>query len=284
MEKFEKLGLKDNIVDAIEKMGFDEPTLVQELSIPLIMGGKDVMAQSATGSGKTLAFGAGIVENCKKDEGVQGLVLAPTRELAEQVREEVEKLADFKDLEVMSIYGGVSIKPQIKKLREAEVVSATPGRLLDHLNRGTIDLSNVKTLVLDEADRMLDMGFIDDVEKIIKHCRKDRQTLFFSATMPGEIQILADKHMDNPEEVWAEKMVKPEKLEQVYYDVPKNIKLSLLVHLLKEEDSDLVIRTLMLLLFMVALVKIKGIGLWINSIMRIKRRKSWFVRMLRPEV
>ncbi len=240
MKKFEKLGLEKHLVSAIRKLGFDEPMKIQKLSIPLLMKGRDVIGQSATGSGKTLAFGSAVVEKASLSNGIQGLILTPTRELAEQVKGDIEMLSIYKKLKVISIYGGVSIRPQIRKLREAEVVVATPGRLLDHIGRKTIDLSNVRVLVLDEADRMLDMGFIKDVEKIIRKCPKKRQTLFFSATISGKIRNLANKYMNNPEEVWAEKQVDPEKLKQVYYDVPKNLKLSLLVKLLKKEDSGLV--------------------------------------------
>ena len=170
MTLFKDLGLSDNILQALDRLGFEEPTLIQKLAIPHIVEGKDVIGESATGSGKTLAFGCGVLENVVSRGGVQAIVLTPTRELAEQVKKSLKELANEKSLKVTPIYGGVSINPQIAELRKADVVVATPGRLLDHLERRTIDTSAVKLLVLDEADRMLDMGFIEDVEKIMEQC------------------------------------------------------------------------------------------------------------------
>ncbi|NQU98629.1 DEAD/DEAH box helicase [Candidatus Woesearchaeota archaeon] len=241
MNLFENLGLSRELFEVIERLGFTKPTQIQERSIPHIMKGRDVIGESETGSGKTLAFGSGIVDKVVPGKGVQALVLSPTRELAEQVKESIKQLSHGKHLRIMSVYGGVSINPQIHDLTNAEVVVATPGRLLDHLNRRTIDLSRVKILVLDEADRMLDMGFIDDVEKIIRVCPKQRQTMFFSATISYEIKRLADRYLNNPIEVLTNKYVDPSKLKQVYYDVSKNMKISVLVHLLREEDTDLVL-------------------------------------------
>ncbi|MBC8501232.1 MAG: DEAD/DEAH box helicase [Nanoarchaeota archaeon] len=241
MNLFENLGLSRELFEAIKRLGFTEPTQIQEKSIPHIMKGKDVIGESATGSGKTLAFGSGIVDKVVPGKGIQALVLSPTRELAEQVKNSIKELSHRKNLRIMSVYGGVSINPQIHDLTNAEVVVATPGRLLDHLNRRTIDLARIKILVLDEADRMLDMGFIDDVEKIIRVCPRTRQTMFFSATISYEIKRLADRYLNQPIEVFTKRYVDPSKLKQVYYDVSKNMKLSLLVHLLREEDTDLVL-------------------------------------------
>ncbi|MCK5343838.1 MAG: DEAD/DEAH box helicase, partial [Candidatus Heimdallarchaeota archaeon] len=150
------------------------------------------------------------------------------------------QLSANKKLSIISVYGGVSISTQIRDLTRADVVVATPGRLLDHLNRKTINTKKIKILVMDEADRMFDMGFIDDVEKIIRECPPKRQTLFFSATISPRVNTLADKHMVKPVSVSAESHVDPKKLKQVYYDVSRNMKLSLLVHLLQNEDSMLV--------------------------------------------
>ncbi|MBD3354907.1 DEAD/DEAH box helicase [Candidatus Woesearchaeota archaeon] len=220
-------------------MGFTEPTQIQGMSIPHIVSGKDVIGESATGSGKTLAFGCGIIEKVEQGKGLQALILTPTRELAEQVKDSLNDFSKKKNLHIISVYGGVSINPQIDNLRKSEVVVATPGRLLDHLGRGTIDMSKIGVLVLDEADRMFDMGFIDDVKKIIKRCPKDRQTLFFSATISGRVRELAEDFMDKREIISAKKQVDPSKLKQVYYDVSRNLKLSLLVHLLKQDRSGL---------------------------------------------
>jgi len=236
--KFRDMNISDNLKDKIAQMGFEEPTMIQEKSIPHIINGKDIVGESATGSGKTLAFGCGIAQSVEKGAGLQALILEPTRELAEQVMNALSDLS--KDLSVISIYGGVAINPQMEDLHYADVVVATPGRLLDHMQRETIDLSRVKILVLDEADRMLDMGFIEDVEKIISQCPKDRQTHFFSATILPQIQALADRYLHEPMLIKAERMVDPELLSQFYYDAPKNVKMSLLIHLLEHEDSSLV--------------------------------------------
>lgn len=237
--EFKNLGLSPKVLKIIDKLNYTEPTVIQTKTIPSIIKGKDVIGKSATGSGKTLAFGCGIVERVIPKKGLQALVLTPTRELAEQVKEEIRVLSD-KRLNILAIYGGVAINPQIKMLNHSEVVVATPGRLLDHLNRKTIDLSKIKLVVLDEADRMLDMGFIDDVKKILRYTPKEKQTLFFSATISGEIRSLSNKYMKNPIDVSGTEMVDPTKLEQIYYDVDRNMKLALLVHLLKNEKSGLV--------------------------------------------
>lgn len=239
MNIFEDLKLSKELVCIIGNQGISKPTQIQELSIPHIMAGKDVIGESATGSGKTLAFGCGIVDRVDAKKGLQALVLAPTRELAEQVKIVIQKLANLKKLNVISIYGGVSMGPQFEDIKKAEVAVATPGRLLDHLKRRTINLSNIKILVLDEADRMLDMGFIDDIEKIIKLCPKNRQTLFFSATISERIKSLANRYMNHPIKVSAIKMVDPSKLKQGYYNVKRNLKLSLLVNLLQKDRSGL---------------------------------------------
>ena len=236
---FENLGLSNQLLIAIKKLGFNTPTEIQIKSIPDIMAGKDIIGESSTGSGKTLAFGCGIVEQVNPKEGLQALVLTPTRELAEQVKDALKEISSQKNLRIISVYGGVPINQQIRDIPKAEVVVATPGRLMDHLQRGTINISKINILVLDEADRMLDMGFLEDVERIVSECPTDRQTLFFSATISREIKRLANKYMIKPTSVAAEKMVDPEKLKQVYYDIPKNMKLSLLVHLLETENSEL---------------------------------------------
>ncbi|MBU0535887.1 MAG: DEAD/DEAH box helicase, partial [Nanoarchaeota archaeon] len=208
MTLFEELGLSEQLLAAIKRLGITTPTLIQEKSIPHIIAGKDVIGESATGSGKTIAFGCGIVEKVVPRQGLQALVLAPTRELAEQVTRSLRAISD-RNMRILAIYGGVSINPQIDMLSQADVVVATPGRLLDHMERRTINLSKIKILVLDEADRMLDMGFIDDVEKIMRNCPKNRQTLFFSATISQDIRDLSERYMKHPEDVWATKMVDP---------------------------------------------------------------------------
>lgn len=239
MEQFRKLGLCEYVLKVISNKKFKKPSEIQEKTIPLILEGKDVIAGSATGSGKTLAFGAGIIKNIEKGKGVQGLILTPTRELAEQVAYALEEFAYYKKLEVVPVYGGVSMYNQVKKLAYADIVVATPGRLLDHMQHNSIDLSKVGFLVLDEADRMWDMGFKRDVGKIVSACPKNRQTLLFSATISGDLVDFSEKYMKSPVEIAVESYVDASKLKQIYYDVRSDEKFSLLVHLLKNEKSHL---------------------------------------------
>jgi len=241
MEQFKKLGINEELLRSISEHEFDAPTEIQEKSIPFVLAGKDVIAGASTGSGKTLAFAAAVIQSCERKKEIQALVLTPTRELAEQVADSIKMFSRYHPLEISKIYGGVSINPQINELRRADVVVGTPGRILDHIERRTIDLQNVRVLVLDEADRMLDMGFIRDVEKIMERCPKHRQTLLFSATISQDISRIAKKYMKHDSvEVSAESYVDPSKLKQFYYDVDDNMKFALLVHLLKKEHAGLV--------------------------------------------
>ncbi len=240
MENFTDFNLSNQILKSIQEKDFESPTEIQEEAIPPILQGKDVIAGSATGSGKTLAFSAGIVENVEpSSKEIQGLVLAPTRELAKQVSRMLGDFSKHHEYNIATIHGGVAYEPQYRALSKANVVVATPGRLLDLIGKSRINLSKVNTFVLDEADRMLDMGFIDDVEDIMKETPGKKQTIFTSATIRGEVMRLADRYMDSPVKVFAKKKVDSDKLEQVYYDIPGHLKLSLLVHLLKEEETDL---------------------------------------------
>lgn len=240
MNGFKELGIDIDILKSIENEGFDEPTEIQVKSIPVALQGKDIIAGSATGSGKTLAFGAGIIQNTVPGNGIQALILAPTRELAEQIQQSLKKFSKHKKLKICAIYGGVSINPQFTVLEKADVVVGTPGRILDHLERGTINLRNTKCLVLDEADRMLDMGFLDDVRQIMGQCPREKQTLLFSATINEEIKQLSKKFMNSPVNISLNNQVDPKKLTQIYYDVSGSMKFSLLVHLIKEELSGLI--------------------------------------------
>ncbi len=237
---FRKLGIIEPIAKVIEEEGFEEPSEIQVKSIPPIIEGKDVIAGSATGSGKTLAFAAGIIQHSVKGNGIQALILTPTRELTVQITKELVKYSKYKHLHVVSVYGGVSINPQIDGLKIADIVVGTPGRMTDHIQRQTINLSGVNILVLDEADRMLDMGFQDDVEMIIRQCPEKRQTLLFSATITNDIADISRKYMTEPIKISAKNQVDPSKLKQVFYDTPDNMKFSLLVHLLKSEHTGLV--------------------------------------------
>ena len=240
MNEFRKLGISQPILRVIEEEMFEKPSEIQEKSIPLVLSGKNVIAGSATGSGKTLAFGSGIIQNCERGKGLQALVLTPTRELAQQESEALKKFSKYQDLNIIPVYGGVAINPQIDKLRTTDVVVGTPGRILDHMQRKTMRLSEVKILVLDEADRMFDMGFLDDVEKIIHACPREKQMLLFSATITHDVDRLWKRYMRDAVKVSAEAYVDPAKMTQVYYNVADNLKFSLFVHLLKGEHSGLV--------------------------------------------
>lgn len=240
MNKFKELGINEEILKSIERLNFTEPTDIQKQTIPVMLEGKDVIAQSATGSGKTLCFASAIIENITHQNKIQALIMTPTRELAEQIFESMKMFSKYRKLKIGVIYGGVSYNPQFKALETADIIVGTPGRLLDHLERRTMNLSNVSHLVLDEADRMLDMGFLEDVNKIISQCKKDKQTLFFSATFPQELDNLSKQIMNDPVKIVVDCYVDPKKLKQVYYDIDNNMKFSLLVHLLKKEISGLV--------------------------------------------
>jgi len=241
MVKFEELGLGQETLEIIRESGFESPSEIQEKTIPLALSGRDVIGGAATGSGKTLAFASPIIEKVKSNGKVQALILTPTRELAEQVAEIIKKFSGKKDLKVLSVYGGVSIETQIRKLHHTDIVVGTPGRILDHLQRRTLRLSDVKFLVLDEVDRMFDMGFHRDVEKIISQCSAERQTMLFSATISADVDRMAKKYTQNAVEVSVKSHVDHSKLKQIYYDINGTVdKFSLLVHLLNNENGNLV--------------------------------------------
>ncbi len=193
---FEELGLSAQLTKALAENGFKAPFPIQETAIPLILQGKDVVGQAHTGTGKTAAFGLPILQQIKPGGSVQVLILAPTRELAVQVTDEINRFAKYTGIKAVTIYGGQSINLQLDKLRRGvQIIVATPGRLIDHIKQGSIILDDVRFVVLDEADRMLDMGFIDDIKFILFYVNEDRQTCLFSATMPPEILRLADEYM-----------------------------------------------------------------------------------------
>jgi ATP-dependent RNA helicase DeaD len=227
------------LLAAVDRLGFTHPTEIQALTIPPGMQGRDLIGQAKTGSGKTFAFGIPIMHTLTRHAKVQALVLAPTRELVVQITAELQKLTTTKDARVISVYGGVSINPQIDELQEADIVVGTPGRILDHLERDTFDTSHVRTLVLDEADRMLDMGFIEDVERIIQALPAKEQTMLFSATMPEQIKELSQRYLHDPEHIKVQSFVEEHLLPQFYYVVPRDRKFSLLCHLLSTERPKL---------------------------------------------
>ena len=197
---FENLGISEDIIKVLKNSGINKPTAIQEESISLIKDGRDVIAEAQTGTGKTLAFLLPIFENISPNiNAVQALIVSPTRELAIQITEEAMKLKEAKDINILAAYGGKDIGSQLKKLKSSiHLIIATPGRLLDHIERKTVDLSKLKTLVLDEADQMLLMGFKNEIEAIIKTTSKKRQTLCFSATMDAQVKKLAYRYMKDP--------------------------------------------------------------------------------------
>jgi len=240
--KFEELEINKQIIEKTIEEGFEELTLIQEKCIPEIIKGRDVVGQAETGSGKTIAFCLPILEKINHGGGLQTVVLTPTRELCIQVTDVFKDFGKILGVKTTSIYGGVGIGPQIKRIKTSEVVVGTPGRMLDHLRRKTLDLRNVRFLILDETDKMLEMGFIDDVEKIIRFTPKNRQTLMFSATIMGSIHRLMNRHLRNPVVIKTKSQVDKSKLHQVFYDIyQQNEKFSLLVHLLKNDTSGLAI-------------------------------------------
>ncbi|ACO86834.1 DEAD/DEAH box helicase [Clostridium botulinum] len=244
MIKFAELGLSDSIIDVLKKQRIIEPTPIQEESIMFIKNGNDVIAEAQTGTGKTLAFLLPMFENISPDiNAIQGLIITPTRELAIQITEEAMKLKEAKDLNILAAYGGKDIGSQIKKLKNnIHLVIATPGRLLDHLNRNTLNFKDLKTLVLDEADEMLLMGFKNDVRSIIENTPRKRQTLCFSATMNSEVKKLAYKNMRDPRLIIIEKEeVTLKNIKQVLIETTDRRKQEDLCKILDEENPFMAI-------------------------------------------
>jgi len=240
---FSELGLSPELLKAIDQLGFEQAAPIQAEAIPILMQGKDVVGQSQTGSGKTAAFAAPAIEKvdvARRD--TQVLILCPTRELAIQVSEEVHKLALFKrGLHALPVYGGQSYDRQLAGLRQgAHIVIGTPGRVMDHMRRGTLKLAAIKMVVLDEVDVMLNMGFRDDIEQILQTTPKERQTVFFSATIPRPIQQLIEKYSRDPQQVRIEqKALTVPTVDQVYYEVDRRFKIDLLTRLIDIHDLKL---------------------------------------------
>ena len=235
--RFNELNLSREVLQAIEEMGFVNPSEVQEGTIPEILDGHDLLAQAQTGTGKTASFGIPMIEKIQDNnyETLQGLVLVPTRELARQVSEELKKLSKHKTfIRVLAIYGGADMGKQLRELKKgASIVVGTPGRIMDHMKRKTIDLSDLKFLVLDEADEMFDMGFRDDMKTIIEKTNDDRQTLFFSATFDNEIKEFSKLYQNNPKKVIIEKKeLTAEKIKQYYLELNRNMKTEILNRLI----------------------------------------------------
>ncbi len=241
MTAFEDLGLSPQIQQAIDELGFEEPTPIQEQAIPELLAGHDVIGQAQTGTGKTAAFGLPLLQylDPESDE-VQAVVLTPTRELCIQVTQALRTYAEHLDVEIVAVFGGAPIRSQQAQLRAgAQVVVATVGRMMDLMSRRSLVLTAARYVVLDEADEMLDLGFIEDVEKILRMCPSGRQTALFSATMPPPIRRLAESHMYEPTTI----RITPRKLTvdaiaQAFVEVPAKDKAARLVELLEAEDPE----------------------------------------------
>ena len=241
MLNFETLNLKEEILKAIQDMGFTEATPIQEQAIPVALTGQDVIGQAQTGTGKTAAFSIPFLQLLEDNLAAQVLILTPTRELCMQVEKEVKKLSKYLRVKSVAVYGGQDINRQIRELKgRPQVIVATPGRLMDHMNRKTIRLDNLKMIVLDEADEMLNMGFLEDIETILASCPEERQTMMFSATMKDEIKAIANKFMKEPVlvKVKAQELTVPS-IEQQYFEVPEQEKFKLLCRLLDIHNPEL---------------------------------------------
>ena len=244
MTTFQEIGISEPIKRAITDMGFEEASPIQEKAIPIALTGKDIIGQAQTGTGKTAAFAIPILEKVDTSKKyIQAIVIAPTRELAIQVSEEINRLAKYMGITSLPIYGGQSIDRQMKALKKGpHIITGTPGRLLDHIKRKTLKLDRISVVVLDEADEMLDMGFLEDIERILKETPEERQTLLFSATMPKPIQNLAERFMNDPELVKMKaKEVTSPTVKQIYYEVNERDKFEVLCRLLDVDNPELAV-------------------------------------------
>ncbi len=242
-QSFRALGVSAEIVQALGERGIEAPFPIQTLVVPDALAGGDVLAKSPTGSGKTLAFGLPLVERIAPRDGTPStLVLTPTRELAAQVAEELAALGTPKGLVVATAYGGAPMRPQVKRLHGAHIVVATPGRLQDLVERGHVSLARIRVLVLDEADRMLDMGFAPQINRVVEQIPPYRQTVLFSATMPPEVEALARKYLRKPLVVQVgRRSMAANTVTHAVYPVPREKKSALLVELLNKPDMDSVL-------------------------------------------
>ncbi len=241
---FQKFNLHPQVAAGVKSAGYATPTPIQEQAIPSVMAGCDVMGLAQTGTGKTAAFALPILHRLMQGERghVRALIVAPTRELAEQINESVNQLGRQTRLKSITVYGGVGVNPQIEKLkRGVEIVVACPGRLLDHISQGTINLSKLEVLVLDEADQMFDMGFLPDIRRILKHLPQERQTLLFSATMPDDIRRLANDILTRPVTVQVGNTAPPVTVSHALYPVGQHLKTPLLLELLHHTDTGSVL-------------------------------------------
>ncbi len=238
---FEVFGFDRRIMAGVRDAGFDQPTPIQRDAIPVLLEGRDVIGTAQTGTGKTAAFVLPILQRLMKGDSrrVRALILEPTRELAEQVHESISSLGSHTRIRSVSVYGGVSKGPQLQGFRRGtQMVVACPGRLLDHMQAGAVELSEVEVVVLDEADRMCDMGFLPDIRKILQRLPAKRQTLFFSATMPPEISALAESMLTEPVKVQVDRIAPANTVEHALYPVPEALKSKLLTALLQESSVE----------------------------------------------
>ena len=241
---FKEFKLDRRVAAGIANAGYVTPTPIQTKAIPPVMDGRDVMGLAQTGTGKTAAFALPLLHRLLKKprKGVRALIVGPTRELVEQIHQAIDTLGRHTGIGSMTVYGGVNINPQIQKLRQGPaIVVACPGRLLDHLNRGTVDLSGVETLIIDEADQMFDMGFFPDIRRIMGHVPKQRQTLFFSATMPDPIHILAKNVLSDPVTVRIGSQAPADTVSHALFPVAQHLKTDLLMKLLRHTDTGSVL-------------------------------------------
>lgn len=244
MATFYEFGIHHQLLRAINEMGFEEATPIQSEAIPVALQGRDLIGQAQTGTGKTAAFGIPIIEKVNEASGhIQAIVLTPTRELAMQVAEELNRIGQYKSVKALPIYGGQEIHRQIKALKNRpQIIVATPGRLMDHIRRGTIRLHTIDIVVLDEADEMLNMGFVEDIETILKEIPEKRQTLLFSATMPRAIQEIAQRFMKDPQLIKIQtKEVTVANIAQQYIELPEKQKFDALCRLLDIHSPELAI-------------------------------------------
>lgn len=244
MTNFSELNISASTLKSVKRMGFEEATPIQEGTIKFGMEGRDIIGQAQTGTGKTAAFGIPLIEKIDpKNNNIQGLIIAPTRELAIQVSEEIYRIGQDKRVKILSVYGGQEIGRQIRALKNnPHIIVGTPGRLLDHINRRTLKLDNVQTLILDEADEMLNMGFIEDINTIMESVPAERQTLLFSATMPKPIQKIAEKFMKNPEIVKIQsKEMTVENIEQFFVKSHEREKFDILSRVINVHQPELAI-------------------------------------------
>ena len=242
IEDFQDLGINYSVIEEIKRRDFKSPTTIQKKSIPVILEGKNVIVAAPTGSGKTLCYAVCAVQNSKVGNGLQTIIIAPTRELTKQIATEVASFSKLRNLTVHAIYGGQNASTdQYNQIIKSEILVVTPGMLLEHIEKNHLDISNIKTLILDEADSLITTEFEENIVKIVELIPRTRQTLMFSATITPEVAKIANKYMRNPVKVFAGTKVDTKQLKQYLYEIESDKKLSLLTHILATERIALAI-------------------------------------------